>query len=90
MSRHEVQREIVAHNSILAIPRPLKLEPLVDSSHDLDNLVKEFQDVFQDPPKGLPPWRGIEHQIDLIPDLPYQIVRPIEPIQVKPRKFANK
>ena len=68
VSRHEVQREIVAHNPIfLAIPRPLKLEPLVDSSHDLDNLVKEFQDVFQDPPKGLPPLRGIEHQIDLIP-----------------------
>ncbi|XP_068503607.1 uncharacterized protein [Phaseolus vulgaris] len=64
---HEVQRDIVAHNPIfLVIPRPLKLEPLVDSPHCLDNLVKEFQDVFQDPPKGLPPLRGIEHQIDLI------------------------
>ena len=31
VSRHEVQREIVAHNPIfIAIPRPLKLEPLVD------------------------------------------------------------
>jgi len=68
ISRHEVQRDIVAHNPIfLAIPRPLKLESLVDSPHCLDNLVKEFQDVFQDPPKGLPPLRGIEHQIDLIP-----------------------
>jgi len=26
-----------------------------------------FQDVFQEPPKGLPPLRGIEHQIDFIP-----------------------
>ncbi|XP_068483142.1 uncharacterized protein [Phaseolus vulgaris] len=68
VSRHEVQRDIVAHNPIfLAIPRPLTLEPLVDSPHCLDNLVKEFHDVFQDPPKGLPPLRGIEHQIDLIP-----------------------
>ncbi|XP_068497753.1 uncharacterized protein [Phaseolus vulgaris] len=30
----------------------------------LNNLVKEYEDVFQDPPKGLPPLRGIEHQID--------------------------
>ena len=36
VSRLEVQREIVTHNPIfLAISRPLKLEPLVDSSHDL-------------------------------------------------------
>ncbi|XP_068474863.1 uncharacterized protein [Phaseolus vulgaris] len=68
VSRHEVQREIVSHNPIfLAILRPLKLETLVDSPHCLEDLVKEFNDVFQDPPKGLPPLRGIEHQIDLIP-----------------------
>ena len=34
----------------------------------LDPLVKEFEDVFQDPPKGLPPLRGIEHKIDFIPE----------------------
>ena len=62
ISRHEVQREIVAHNPIfLAIPRPLKLEPLEDSPHCLDNLVKEFHDVFQDPPKGLPPLRAVSY-----------------------------
>jgi len=27
----------------------------------------EFQDVFQEPPQGLPPLRGIKHQIDFIP-----------------------
>jgi len=68
ISRHEVQKEIVSHNPIfLAIPRHLVLEKLEDSPHCLDNLVKEFHVVFQDPPKGLPPLRGIEHQIDLIP-----------------------
>ena len=34
----------------------------------MDPLLKEFQDVFQEPPKGLPPLRGIEHQIDFIPE----------------------
>jgi len=34
----------------------------------LDSLLKEFQDVFENPSKGLPPLRGIEHQIDFIPE----------------------
>ena len=35
-------------------------------SEDLSIVLDEFKDVFQDPPKGLPPLRGIEHQIDFI------------------------
>ena len=33
---------------------------------DLSIVLDEFKDVFQDPPKGLSPLRGIEHQIDFI------------------------
>jgi hypothetical protein len=41
---------------------PLSLPPAVA------NLLQEYMDIFlQDIPPGLPPIRGIEHQIDLIP-----------------------
>ena len=46
-----------------------------NTSHDLplvlSSLLQKFQDVFPDElPPGLPPLRGIEHRIDLIPGAP--------------------
>ena len=36
--------------------------------HAIDSLLQDFQDVVvEDMPAGLPPTRGIEHQIDLVP-----------------------
>jgi hypothetical protein len=36
----------------------------------ITNLLQEFKDIFPaEVPPGLPPLRGIEHQIDFIPDV---------------------
>ncbi|KAK1601962.1 hypothetical protein QYE76_027067 [Lolium multiflorum] len=44
---------------------------LTNIPSSLLSLLKEFQDVFPDElPHGLPPLRGIEHRIDLIPGAP--------------------
>jgi len=51
---------------IAYLKKNLKIESAVDSSKCLDLLLKQFQDVFQEPPKELPPLRGIEHQIGFI------------------------
>ncbi|RDX74776.1 hypothetical protein CR513_45440, partial [Mucuna pruriens] len=31
-----------------------------------ERMLEEFKDLFQEMPKGLPPIRGIEHQIDFV------------------------
>ena len=91
ISSQQVQKVIVTHKPIfLAIPRPIEYESAKDSPTCLDHLVKEYEDVFQDPPKGLPPLRGIEHQIDFMPGFLYQIALHIGPIPKRPKRFNNK
>jgi hypothetical protein len=47
----------------------LQVEGL-DLPRQIKELLEEFKDVFPDElPKGLPPIRGIEHQIDLVSGL---------------------
>ena len=70
MTSQEVNKVIVSQKPIfLAMPRTLECKTGKVHSICLDNLVKEFHDVFQDPPIGLPPLRGIEHQIDFMPEV---------------------
>ena len=45
---------------------PFFQNPHSRCSLDLSWVLDEFKDVFQEPPKGLPRLRGIEHQIDFI------------------------
>ena len=69
ISYQEVKKVMLSQKNIfIAFPRALESELALDSPHCFSNLVKEFEHVFQDPPKGLPPLKGIEYQIDFIPD----------------------
>ena len=54
-------------------------------------LLHEFKDVVVDEmPPELPPIRGIEYQIDLVPGAPYPIDPPIEPIRRRQRSYNVK
>ncbi|KAJ9159662.1 hypothetical protein P3X46_025149 [Hevea brasiliensis] len=56
-----------------------------------ENSKREFEDVFpEEIPNGLPPVRGIEHQIDFVPESESQIGQPIGPIQKRLRNFKDK
>ncbi|XP_061359838.1 uncharacterized protein LOC133303885 [Gastrolobium bilobum] len=73
MSETEVERSLLQNKPIFALlvvetsmnTVEAPLHPLVQ------HLIEKFQDVFPNNlPSGLPPIRGIEHQIDLIPSAP--------------------
>ena len=55
------------------------------------NVLQEYEDVFPDEvPPGLPPKRGIEHQIDLFLVLHFQTELHTAPTRRKQKKFNNK
>jgi len=53
----------------------------------IENLLKEYEDIFpKEGPIGLPPFRGIEHQIDLVHGAVFQIDQRIGQILKKQRR----
>ncbi|XP_057543823.1 uncharacterized protein LOC130823208 [Amaranthus tricolor] len=67
----EFEREIDGENEVYLLYSKEIHEKFVSQNPKLAQLIKDFKDVFPDElPNGLPPLRGIEHQIDLIPGAP--------------------
>ena len=70
MREKEVKRVMLVRQTMyLLIPYDYCLPSIASSLPiGVEELLKEFGDVFpKDTPHGLPPLRGIEYQIDLIP-----------------------
>ena len=75
MSFSEVKemREIDGEMScLLLLPKIcLSIDTTLDLPSELESVLQDFSDVFpEELPGGLPPARGIEHQMDLIPGAP--------------------
>ncbi|XP_021744059.1 uncharacterized protein LOC110710103 [Chenopodium quinoa] len=67
----EFEREIDGKDELYLLYSKEVHENFVSQNPKLAQLIKDFEDVFPDElPEGLPPLRGIEHQIDLIPGAP--------------------
>jgi hypothetical protein len=63
--------------------------PSVDTPPAVANLLQEYADVFpKDLPPGLPPLRGIEHQIDLIPGASFRTTPRIVQTRMRQKRFS--
>ena len=76
-SRYDLSQAVKAKRPIILIiyKAYLSLSELSANSlpEDTLTLIRDFADIFpEDMPPGLPPIRGIEHQIDLVPGVPLQ------------------
>jgi hypothetical protein len=69
--KSEIKRALISHQplTVLMYEALLCTNDLVGAlPSDIVSLLQEFEDVLpEEVPHGLPPIRGIEHQIDFIP-----------------------
>ncbi|XP_073109928.1 uncharacterized protein [Elaeis guineensis] len=67
-NKGEVKRVLTNHEIIFVLVAKQVPSEEVSLPPQMKEILEEFTDVFpEELPKGLPPIRGIEHQIDLIP-----------------------
>ncbi|WZZ45034.1 hypothetical protein YC2023_041293 [Brassica napus] len=86
----EIKRSLYSHQSVLLFVFKETLLNLTDCTpvypSEISALLQEYQDVFpEDNPIGLPPIRGIEHQIDFVPGsaLPNRPAYRTNPVETK-------
>ncbi|XP_033141152.1 uncharacterized protein LOC117131988 [Brassica rapa] len=86
----EIKRSLYSHQSVLLFIFKESLLSLTDCTpvypSEMSALLQEYQDVFPDDnPIGLPPIRGIEHQIDFVPGatLPNRPAYRTNPVETK-------
>ncbi|XP_048493214.1 uncharacterized protein LOC125493747 [Beta vulgaris subsp. vulgaris] len=72
LSSREFEQEVEEEGCAYAlIVRHVATSVKTTRNEKLEALMKEFEDVFpEELPQGLPPLRGIEHVIDLVPGAP--------------------
>ncbi|XP_013624537.1 PREDICTED: uncharacterized protein LOC106330643 [Brassica oleracea var. oleracea] len=89
-AKQRIKRILYSQNSIILLMFKETLLTVTDHTPDqpseLVSLLQEYADVFpEDSPIGLPPVRGIEHQIDFVPGstLPNRPAYRTNPVETK-------
>lgn len=77
LSSREFEQEVEEEGCAYAlIIRHAATSVKTTSNEKLEALMKEFEDVFpKELPQGLPPLRGIEHAIDLVPGALLRVIQ---------------
>ena len=86
----EIEKELIEGTPVWILTAKDTLEPLQkEHPQEVVELLEDFKDVFPDDlPDHLPPFRNIQHAIDLVPgatlpNLPYYRMNPTEHLELQ-------